>query len=163
MPYQMIQETPALARIELTPNQSLGPRGFVWFIGLTAAFLALPMIAVLGTAVLWGLLPFMGTALWGVWYALGRNNADRSRLREELTLTRETLHLIRHQPRAKAPLTWEANPYWVQMTLRDKGGPVEKYLTLAGGGREVELGAFLSPEERVQLHDDLSRALARLR
>lgn len=162
MPYHMIQETPAQARIDLTPNRSLGPRGFVWFIALTAGFLLLPLIAVLGTIVLWGLLPFMGAALWGVWYALARNNADQARLREELTLSRERVHLTRHQPRGH-PLTWEANPYWVRLNLLDKGGPVENYLTLSGGGREVELGAFLSPEERAQLHDDLTRALARLR
>ena len=162
MPYHLTQNSNAFARIDVTPNQSLGPRGFVWFIALTAGFLSLPMIAVLGTMVLWGLLPFLGAALWGLWYALSRNNADRASLREELTLSRDQMHLTRYRPRG-APLTWEANPYWVRLKLTDKGGPVENYLTLTGGGREVELGAFLSPEERVRLHDDLNRALARLR
>ena len=162
MPYRLVQESPTRARIDLTPNRSLGRQGFVWFIALTAGFLLLPLIAVLGTIVLWGLLPFMGAALWGIWYALTRHSADQARLREELTLSRNRLHLTRHQPRGQT-LTWEANPYWVRLTLRDKGGPVENYLTLSGSGREVELGAFLSPEERAQLHDDLSRALARLR
>lgn len=162
MPYQLTRDSDALVRIQVTPNRSLGTRGFVWFIGLTAGFLALPMVAVVGTMVLWGLLPFMGAALWGVWYALNRNNADRARLREELTLSRDQMHLTRYQPRG-APLTWAANPYWVQLKLTEKGGPVEQYLTLSGGGREVELGGFLSPEERVQLHEDLHRVLARLR
>ncbi len=162
MPYRITQETPALSRLDLRPHQSLGARGFVWFIGLTAAFLALPLLAVLGTLVLWGLLPFLLVALGAVWFALSRNATDRARLREVLTLSRERMVLTRHQPRG-GPLTWEANPHWVQLQLTEKGGPVENYLTLRGGGREVELGAFLSPEERVQLHDDLNRALARLR
>lgn len=149
-------------RLELTPNRSLGARGFVWFIGLTAGFLCLPLIAVLGTAVLWGLLPFLGLALWGLWYALMRNDADRAVLREELILSRDRLHVVRHQPRG-GTLCWTANPYWVRVSMIDKGGPVESYLTLSGNGREVELGAFLSPEERVQLHDDLTRALAEMR
>jgi uncharacterized membrane protein len=51
----------------------------------------------------------------------------------------------------------------VRVTLRDKGGPVEKYLTLRGSDREVELGAFLSPEERETLHAELTRVLAGLR
>ncbi|MEM9269814.1 MAG: DUF2244 domain-containing protein [Pseudomonadota bacterium] len=36
---------------------------------------------------------------------------------------------------------------------------LESYLTLKGNGREIELGAFLSPEERVDLHNSLQEAL----
>jgi len=57
------------------------------------------------------------------------------------------------------PLDWEANPYWVRVALHAKGGPVPNYLTLSGGGREVELGAFLSPPERVELKSLLEREL----
>ena len=35
------------------------------------------------------------------------------------------------------------------------------YITLKGKGREVEIGAFLSEEERLSLYDDLNRALRR--
>ena len=34
-----------------------------------------------------------------------------------------------------------------------------QYLTLQGGPREVELGAFLTPPERLGLKDTLERAL----
>ena len=44
-----------------------------------------------------------------------------------------------------------------------ENAPVEKYLTLAGNGREIELGAFLSPGERVELFDEISAALDRLK
>ncbi len=37
------------------------------------------------------------------------------------------------------------------------------YLTLKGEGREVELGAFLTEDERLRLADDLRERLARLR
>ena len=43
------------------------------------------------------------------------------------------------------------------------GGPVEAYLTLSGSGREVELGAFLTPDERRALDIDLRSRLAALR
>ena len=36
---------------------------------------------------------------------------------------------------------------------------IEDYMTMTGGGREIELGAFLSPEERVELADEIERAL----
>ncbi|MCB1513056.1 MAG: DUF2244 domain-containing protein [Hyphomicrobiaceae bacterium] len=45
--------------------------------------------------------------------------------------------------------------------MRD--GPVEDYLTLAAQGREVELGAFLTPEERRELDRELRHRLAALR
>ncbi|WP_245008504.1 DUF2244 domain-containing protein [Paracoccus marcusii] len=41
----------------LWPHRSLPKRGFVWFIGTTATLLLLPILAVLGTQVLWGCCP----------------------------------------------------------------------------------------------------------
>jgi len=59
--------------------------------------------------------------------------------------------------------TWRADPHWIAIKLTPKGGPVEHYLTLSGGGREVELGAFLTPDERVKLNEDLSQLLIRFK
>ena len=42
-------------------------------------------------------------------------------------------------------------------------GKVEDYLTLQGGPREVEIGAFLTPPERRALEDRLVAALHRVR
>jgi uncharacterized membrane protein len=47
--------------------------------------------------------------------------------------------------------------------MHGKRGPVENYLTLSGSDRTVEIGAFLSPEERVALHGELQSAFARAR
>ena len=54
---------------------------------------------------------------------------------------------------------WEANPYWVRAKLHTKGGPVPNYLTLTGGAREVELGRFLTPLERVELKGLIEKEL----
>ena len=54
---------------------------------------------------------------------------------------------MRHGPKGKRQ-DWEANPYWLRVTLHETDGPVPNYLTLKGDGREVELGAFLSEDER---------------
>jgi uncharacterized membrane protein len=40
---------------------------------------------------------------------------------------------------------------------------VPQYLTLRGNGREVELGAFLSEDERVSLREELRKALTKIR
>jgi len=60
-------------------------------------------------------------------------------------------------------LSWEANPYWVEVKLRPEGGKVENYLTLRGAGREVEIGAFLAPDERQVLRRELDDLFAKLR
>ena len=142
----------------LTPYKSLTPAGFVWFIGITAALISVPLLSILGTSVFWALLPFIVAAVWAIWTALKRSWRDHD-LYEEVVLWDDLIRIERHEPRRKEPLDWEANPYWVRVALHAKGGPVPNYLTLSGGGREVELGAFLTPVERVQLQDTLNRAL----
>lgn len=144
----------------LWPHRSLPRRGFVWFIAATAALLALPLLAVVGRAVLWGLLPFAIAAVAGLWVAIGRSYRN-GETREILRMTPDSLVLTRSDP-DRPDRCWQANPYWVRVALRGDG-PVEAYLTLSGEGREVELGAFLSPDERRALEPELIRRLARLR
>ena len=150
-----------VARLTLWPHQSMTARGFVTFIGVTAAMLAVPLVAVLGSPVAWVLMVFFLAAIAGVWWAIMVNRAQQSR-HEELAIWPDRMRLAHVVPK-RGTLEWEANPHWVRVTLRDKGGPVEKYLTLKGSDREVELGAFLSPEEREALHGELTQVLARLR
>ncbi len=150
-----------LARLHLHPFRSLPKTGFVWFIGLTAALLAVPLIGLLGSPVLWGLLPFLLGALWAIWHALQRSYRD-GEIVEELTLWPDRVTLTRDGPRGQHK-AWEANPHWVRVTLHETGGPVPNYLTLSGAGREVELGAFLSEDERIALRPELVRALSQVR
>ena len=162
MPYEWLPPSPeAPERLHLWPYRSLPRRGFVGFIAATCALIALPMLTVIGSPVLWGLLPFFLLAVGGIWFALSKSYRD-AEIVEELALTRERLALVRHGPRGVRQ-EWEANPYWVRLTLHRTGGPVPNYLTLKGEGREVEIGAFLSEEERVALQTELERALAALR
>jgi uncharacterized membrane protein len=79
-------------------------------------------------------------------------------LYEEVTLWPDLVRIERHAP--KSPLLdWEANPYWVTVHIHERGGPVPQYLTLRGAGREVELGAFLTPGERQRLRRTLETEL----
>ncbi len=143
-------------RVLMRPHKSLTPEGFVWFIGLTAAFLSLPLLAIIGTAIFWALLPFIAAAVAAVWWGLTRSWADME-LYEELLIWDDLVRLERHERRGVKD--WQANPYWVQVRMHRKGGPVPNYVTLAGGEREVEIGAFLTPGERVGLKDRLEREL----
>ena len=156
MPYQWTQSPgTATAELHLWPHRSLPKSGFVWFIGATAVLLALPLVSQLGTPGLWVLLPFLLATLSAIWIALQHSYRI---VTEDLTLTPDRITLHRHNPRA-ADQTWEANPHWVRTTLHPTGAPVPHYLTLTGGGREVELGAFLTPDERRALHQMLLERL----
>ncbi|PRX38136.1 Uncharacterized membrane protein [Meinhardsimonia xiamenensis] len=150
-----------LAHLVLWPHRSLPRRGFAGFILATFALLCLPLLAVLGSIVLWGLLPFLMGTLALLWYFLERSYRD-AQLREDLRLWHDRIELVRTDPRGRRQ-EWSANPYWVDVELHRAGGPVPNYITLRGGGRQVELGAFLSPEERETLYRELLAELARVK
>lgn len=147
------------AELHLWPYRSLLRRDFVIFISLTAALVLVPLMAVIGSPVLWGILPFILLMLAGIWWGLSRSYKD-GEIVEELRLWPDRIELDRHD-RKSGHRTWAANPYWVQVKMR-QDGPVPNYVTLKGEGREVEIGAFLSEEERAALYDELLGRLARL-
>ncbi len=160
MPYRWTHAQDATT-LTLWPHRSMTNGGFVLFIGATVAMFSLPLLSVLGTAVVWWLLPFFAVAVAAVWAALRRSDRDRSQS-ETLRLEHEKVELVRADP-GRPERRWTANPHWVTVTLHPGPKPVPHYLTLRGNGREVELGAFLTPEERVALHDELRTELARAR
>jgi len=150
----------ALAHAVLWPHRSLPRKGMAGVIGFAFVMILIPTLPLLGTPVLWGLLPFTLGAVCLLWFFLERSYASGA-LREDLTLWPDKIEIVRTNPRGPEQ-RWAANPFWVRLSLIETGGPVENYVTLNGNGREVELGAFLSPHERAALHNDLQRLLARL-
>ena len=162
MPYHWSPSPPSEPqRLHLWAHQSLSPRGFVGFVGVTSIMLALPLITQLGHPGLWVLLPCLLAALAGLWAALARNARDRA-ITEDLTLSADEVTLTRHGPNGRRQ-DWQANRHWLRLTLHESGGPVPQYLTLSGGGRVVELGAFLTAAERLALKGEIERLLVTLR
>lgn len=165
MPYHWSRPADGPEHLHLVPYSALSRPGFAWFIGATALLITLPLLSVIATPVFWGLLPFLLITLAVIWLALKRSWTDRA-ITEDLELSRDHISLTRRGPRGRLQ-SWEANPYWVSVHLYpnegEHSGPVPDYLTLRGGAREVELGAFLVPEERRRLAQELREALARAR
>ena len=162
MPYSINNEIGVgkVTIIELWPYNSLKPKGFVFFLGTTFALIALPLFNVLGTKVFWGLFPFLFLTLVGIWFALRKSLRDRQII-EQLTLYKDKLLLIRQDPTGEQK-EWACSPYWSKLKMYDKEGPVANYITLSGNGREVELGSFLSEDERKELFHELTRLLKKL-
>lgn len=158
MPYQWTynaDHTPA--QLDLWAHNALPPK----WLGITvlgALFgLCIPLFMVIGTIVFWGLLPFLiGTAA-ALWVGLERNQKQRS-MQETLWFDDEHVTL-RHITAQGDPLEWECNRYWAQVNIYDKNGPTRDYVTLRGAGREVQIGAFLTDDERKALYRDLRRYL----
>jgi uncharacterized membrane protein len=160
MPYQWMPTAPRGARecLRLWPHRSMTNRGYAIFVGVTFALICLPMLSVLGSPVLWALMPFaLGTL--ALTMSLIRMNDRALLLTEELILWDDRVALVRREPR-RPERRWEANPHWVRVSLHEETGPVPNYVTLKGGDREVEIGAFLSADERAELYEDLTRRLA---
>lgn len=150
---------PPVWAVTLWPHRSLGPRGFRWLLGITAAAMSLPIVALSATPAALALAPYALVAFLGLW-GLMKLNYRAGRLTEELRLWPDAIAVERREPWGRVR-RWSANPYWVDVDLNDTRD-CESYLTLRGAGRRIELGAFLTPEERVELAGELRARLAGL-
>lgn len=151
---------PPLFAVSLWPHRSLSPKGFAALMALTSVGMAIPVAPILGTAAFWVVLGFLLLDL-ALLYGLMKLTYRSGRVRETVTLWPSRLRIERVEPSGLVR-AWEANPHWVRVTLADTRR-IQSYLYLSSAGRDVELGAFLTPEERRALADTLRRAIAQTR
>ncbi|KPP85947.1 MAG: Integral membrane protein [Rhodobacteraceae bacterium HLUCCO07] len=157
MPHRWTHGPDGEHEVVLWPHRSLPRRGFAAIILMAFLLATVPLYGVLGTMVLWGLLPFMLLVVGGLWWAL-EHTYKTAEMRETLTITPELTRLV-HQPVKGEILTWECNTYWTRAHSHASGGPVAHYITLTGNGREVEIGRFLTEKERKSLIGEINEAL----
>lgn len=150
---------PPVWAVTLWPHRSLSRRGFRWLMALSAAAFALPLLALSATPAALALAPYAGAALFALW-AFMKLSYRSGRVTEELRLWPDAIAVERREPWGRVRRWW-ANPYWVDVDLT-KTRAAENYLTLRGGGRRIELGAFLTPEERAELAAELRARIAGL-
>ena len=143
----------------LHPNRSLGRRGFTILMAIVAAV----SLAVGGLFMLSGAWPVFG--LYGLdfailYWAFRVNYRDGGR-REQIRLTAERLTVERCDPSGNRS-TCSFQPYWLAVTIDD---PPDHHsqLILSSHGRSLAVGAFLSPDERLDLARALRGALDRVR
>lgn len=153
MPYRWKITSETEQELRLWPHNSLPPSWAMVVVLSVFLFGLIPLLAVLGSVLLWGLLPFLLVTVAGLWLALQANYRARS-VSEVLTLSGTQAQLIHHSPRT-GQQEWHCNRYWARPEMHITGGPVPNYVTLTGEGRVVEIGAFLSEDERIALYDDL--------
>lgn len=158
MPYEWNEdERGRRSQLKLWPYRSLPRRGFAAFILGTFTLITIPLYPLLGTFVLWGVLPFLLMAVGGIWWALERSYRDAD-MTEELLIGPDEVRLTRTNPGGKTQ-HWDCNSYWAKVEIHPTGGPVAHYVTMKGKGRQVEIGSFLSEDERKALYGELVDAL----
>ena len=79
---------------------------------------------------------------------------------EEISISRNKVTVV-HKEENSAEQTWEGNPYWTKVNIDLNNPKLENYLTLVDKGQHIELGAFLSPKERIELGQKIENALAK--
>ncbi len=126
---------------------------------MTFALITLPLYPLLGTSLVWGMLPFLMLVVAALWFALRRSYND-AKIQEELRRDGDEITLTHTSARGDVQ-SWSCNIYWVRVEMHKAGGPVPHYVTLTGNGRTVEIGSFLSEEERKDLFADLTDFLKR--
>jgi uncharacterized membrane protein len=143
----------------LRPHRSLSPTGFAT---LMAAIAGLSFVAGLRFWVLgaWPIAAFLALDVLLIYIAFKLNYRSGRRY-ETIRLTDQALTVQQVSPQGDATI-WRFQPYWLRVDLAempDRDGA----LTLRSHGHAVEIGAFLSPDERHAIARDLTDALARQR
>ena len=143
----------------LHPHASLTPRGFfllMAFIGVIS-FCAGVAFVIAGA---WPVFGFFGVDMILVYLAFKLNFRDARRY-ETLQLTDTTLTVERVAPSGKRE-RWRFQPYWLQVEIDDNPAPGSS-LTLRSHGRIIEIGSFLTVDEKVDLANALRAELNKLR
>lgn len=143
----------------LQPNTSLQPRGFLLLMAAIASvsFVAGMIFVMMGA---WPVMGFFGLDVALIYLAF-KTNYRWARMYETVRLSEDSLLVERVSPSGKVQ-RWRFQPYWLRVSL-DSPGAHDSQLILSSHGKRLRIGAFLSPDERVELADALTGALAKLR
>lgn len=141
---------------ELRPHRSLSPLGFWLLMAAVSAVCFTAGLAFLAVGA-WPVFGFFGLDV-ALLYLAFRLNYRSGRLVETICLNDRELVITRRFPNGQIR-EWRLIPYWVRVSLET---PLHhnSQLVLSSHGRHIELGSFLTPEERQEVAGALRAALA---
>lgn len=139
----------------LTPHRSLGPKGFMVFMGAisTVSFGTGLLFYMMGA---WPVMGFMGLDVALV-YVCFKLNFRALRVYETVELDSEALTVTRIAPSGKSQ-SWRFNPYWVRLSLEKRVGRMSE-LSITSHGKRLVFGSFLTDPEREDFAAALKAAL----
>ena len=140
---------------EIAPHCSLSPRGALFFFGLVC----LGTFGVAGFATFlgfWPVLPFAGAEMLLLGWALKSSMARRHE-RESIDIT-ETEIVIEYSLGTPRRVVFPR--HWARVKIRRPHSPLHRsHLVIESHGRALEVGKFLTEEERRQLAAELRRLI----
>ncbi len=156
---------PSSPRVDLVlrPRRSLSPAGFALLmaaVGLTS-FVAGLWFWIAGA---WPVVGFLGLDVLLIWAAF-KLNYRAARRYETVRLTDDALTVEQVCPRGRISRWSAAPPSWLRVVLVGAVDEPEapQHLLVSSHGRTLEVGAFLSPIERLEVAAILRTALDRQR
>ena len=138
-----------LLTLTLWPNRSMEKKTFYSMMLVLSGAMMIPVIPFVGTKILLLVLPFSLITLSLLFLSV-MMNYRAGRLHESITIWPNLIEVKRYEVNG-TDKKWCANPYWTKVKLYKESQKVKNYLTLSGSGREIELGSFLAPNERLEV------------
>ena len=152
------REEPLLS-LTIWPHRSCDRKTFILILFIISFILIIPSFLFLSLSFAISILPFSLLSIF-LFFFVGNKNFNDALLIEKLKIYPKKIILERKEPNNEIK-KWHSNPYWTKVNIYNNG-PVESYLTLKGNGKEVELGSFLTPEERISLKKLIDDTLFKL-
>ncbi|MEQ9146224.1 MAG: DUF2244 domain-containing protein [Parvibaculaceae bacterium] len=143
----------------LRPHRSLGPNGFLivmTFVGLVSFIAGIAFVR-MGA---WPVFGFFGLDVALIYFAF-KLNYRAGRAFETVQLSDATLK-IRKVAADGTATAWTLEPYWARVRF-DPADEEDVAVEVTSHGKRLVLGAFLSPEERVEFGEALRAELERHR
>lgn len=159
MPMQATTTTPLFAA-ELTPHRSLSARGGWIVVGLIALFAALPGLIFLSMGA-WPIIGFMGLDVLAIATAL-YISMRRGKRREQITVWTDQLEWTATDAKGGKTLR-RFNPKTVRLLLDRDADEKTLALRLRHGKDELEVGGFLSTDDKSSFAKALGTALRKAR
>ncbi len=153
-------EAKPLFAAKLTPHRSLTPRGRRIVIGIVAVLAAIPGL-VLSRLGAWPVIGFMGLDILGVWWALSASG-KQDRAFEEVTLWRDHLDIRQVSVNGKEQKV-SFNPFFVKLVLERDHDERTNAIWLKGKDSDLEIGAFLNPDDKASFAQVFGTALKKAR
>jgi len=150
---------PLLLDVVLYPHRSLSPTGFMILMS-GACFVAFIAGIVFVSIGAWPVFGFFGVEFLLLGWCF-RLNYRHARLYETVQISRSELRVqrVRHDGETRS---WSFQPFWLRVSIDDPPEPGSR-LTLTSHGKNLVIGSFLSPEERLDLARTIRAALEKVR
>tara|TARA_B100000676_G_scaffold50873_1_gene50040 strand:- start:20308 stop:20832 length:525 start_codon:yes stop_codon:yes gene_type:complete len=143
----------------LQPHTSLGPQGFLLLMAVIGVISFTAGVAFIMVGA-WPVFGFLGLDVVLVYVAFKFNYRDARRY-ETVKLTDRKLLIERVGPTGRRQ-KWSFQTYWLKVDLENPPTP-ESALMLRSHGKVLEIGSFLTPQEKYDLATALRDELEKLR